>query len=195
MFTLASTSTIRRELLTGAGIEFEAVGSNVDEESIKEAMRTAGANPRAIADKLAEAKSVRVSQKKPGLVLGCDQILAFEGQSFDKVSDLAQARTRLQLLRNKSHSLECAVVMSRDGVPVWRLVKTSHLFMRDFSDAFLDEYLALYGKEALSSVGCYQFEGAGAQLFDRIEGDYFSILGLPLLEVLAYLRLNGEIRS
>jgi septum formation protein len=195
MFTLASTSTIRRELLTSAGIEFEAVGSNVDEEAIKEAMRIAGASPRAIADKLAEAKSVRVSQKKPGLVLGCDQILAFEGQSFDKVADLAQARTRLQLLRNKSHSLECAVVMSREGVPIWRLVKTSQLFMRDFSDAFLDEYLALYGKEALSSVGCYQFEGAGAQLFDRIEGDYFSILGLPLLEVLAYLRLNGEVRS
>ncbi len=192
MLTLASTSVIRQQLLTNAGVEFEAIGANVDEDAIKDAMRGEGATPRAQADKLAEAKAVRVSQKRGGLVLGCDQILAFGGQSFDKSNTLEEASERLKLLRGQTHSLECGVVIARDGVPIWRLVKSSHLTMRDFSDDFLAEYLSQHGQEALSSVGCYQFEGAGAQLFERVEGDYFAILGLPLLEVLAFLRLHGE---
>ena len=192
MFTLASTSAIRRQLLTNVGLTFDAVGAQVDEDAIKDAMRAEGASPRAQADKLAEAKAVRVSQKRGGLVLGCDQILAFKGVSFDKSNSLNEASERLKQLRGETHSLECAVVIARDGVPIWRLVKTSHLTMRQFSDAFLADYLAHHGHEALSSVGCYQFEGPGAQLFDRIDGDYFAILGLPLLEVLAFLRLHGE---
>ena len=192
MFTLASTSMIRRQLLTNAGLMFEAIGANVDEDAIKDAMRAEGASPRAQADKLAEAKAVRVSQKRSGLVLGCDQILAFKGQSFDKSTTLEEASTRLKLLRGQTHSLECAVVVARDGIPIWRLVKSSHLTMREYSDGFLEQYLNQYGQEALSSVGCYQFEGAGAQLFERVEGDYFAILGLPLLEVLAFLRLHGQ---
>jgi septum formation protein len=192
MITLASTSAIRRQLLTNVGLSFEAVGANVDEDAIKDAMRAEGASPRAQADKLAEAKAVRVSQKRGGLVLGCDQILAFKGESFDKSNNLEEASDRLKLLRGQTHSLECAVVIARDGVPVWRLVKSSYLTMRDFSDAFLADYLAQYGQEALSSVGCYQFEGAGAHLFSKVEGDYFAILGLPLLEVLDFLRLHGE---
>jgi septum formation protein len=193
MFTLASTSMIRRQLLTNAGLHFEAVGANVDEDAIKVAMSAQGASPRAQADKLAEAKAIRVSQKRNGLVLGCDQILAFKGASFDKSTTLEQAFDRLKLLRGNTHVLECAVVIALDGVPIWRLVKSSHLTMRHFSDSFLADYLTKHGQEALSSVGCYQFEGAGAQLFERVEGDYFAILGLPLLEVLEFLRLHGEV--
>jgi len=189
MLTLASTSAIRRHLLTQAGIRFEAIGSGVDEDAVKEAMRAEGASPRNQADKLAELKAVKVSQRRPGFVLGCDQILSFEGHSFDKAETLEEAFERLSQLRGKMHSLECAAVIAKDGQPVWRLVTSPKLTMRDFSRSYLDAY----GQEALSSVGCYQFEGPGAQLFERVEGDFFSILGLPLLEVLAFLRLHGEV--
>lgn len=193
MLTLASTSAIRRHLLTQAGIQFEAVGSGVDEDAVKDAMRAEGASPRNQADKLAELKALKVSQKRPGFVLGCDQILSFEGHSFDKAETLDEAFERLSQLRGKTHSLECAAVIAKDGQPVWRLVTSPKLTMRGFSDDFLRAYLNSHGQEALSSVGCYQFEGPGAQLFERVEGDFFSILGLPLLEVLAFLRLHGEI--
>lgn len=193
MLTLASTSAIRRHLLTQAGLQFEAVGSGVDEDAVKDAMRAEGASPRNQADKLAELKALKVSQKRPGFVLGCDQILSFEGHSFDKAETLDEAFERLGQLRGKTHSLECAAVIAKDGQPVWRLVTSPKLTMRAFSDDFLRAYLNAYGQEALSSVGCYQFEGPGAQLFERVEGDFFSILGLPLLEVLAFLRLHGEI--
>lgn len=193
MLTLASTSAIRRHLLTQAGIQFEAVGSGVDEDAVKDAMRADGASPRNQADKLAELKALKVSQMRPGFVLGCDQILSFEGRSFDKAETLDEAFERLSQLRGKTHSLECAAVIAKDGQPVWRLVTSPKLTMRAFSDDFLRAYLDSYGQEALSSVGCYQFEGPGAQLFERVEGDFFSILGLPLLEVLAFLRLHGEI--
>jgi septum formation protein len=193
MLTLASTSAIRRHLLTQAGISFEAIGSGVDEDAVKDAMRTEGASPRNQADKLAELKALKVSQRRPGFVLGCDQILSFEGHSFDKAETLDEAFERLSQLRGKTHSLECAAVIAKDGQPVWRLVTSPELTMRAFSDDFLRSYLNSYGQEALSSVGCYQFEGPGAQLFERVEGDFFSILGLPLLEVLAFLRLHGEV--
>ncbi|MCE2890413.1 MAG: Maf family protein [Aquidulcibacter sp.] len=193
MLTLASTSAIRRHLLTQAGINFEAVGSGVDEDAVKESMRAEGASPRNQADKLAELKALKVSQRRPGFVLGCDQILSFEGHSFDKAENLDEAFERLSQLRGRTHSLECAAVIAKDGQAVWRLVTSPKLTMRDFSDDFLRSYLKHHGQEALSSVGCYQFEGPGAQLFERVEGDFFSILGLPLLEVLAFLRLHGEV--
>ena len=195
MLTLASTSAIRKHILSQAGVEFEAVGSGVDEDAVKEAMRAEGASPRNQADKLAELKAVKVSQKHSGFVLGCDQILAFDGRSFDKAETLEEAFERLSELRGKTHSLECASVIAKDGQVIWRLVTSPKLTMRAFSDAFLRDYLRAYGHEALSSVGCYQFEGPGAQLFERVEGDFFSILGLPLLEVLAFLRLHGELQT
>jgi septum formation protein len=190
MFTLASTSAIRVQILRNAGLEFEAIGSGVDEEVLKVGLRAEGASPRTQADQLAQAKAVRVSQKRPGIVLGCDQILNFGGQSFDKVDSLHDARERLQVLRGKTHALECGIVAARDGIPIWRLIATPKLTMRNFSDAYLDWYLAHHGDAALSSVGCYQYEGVGATLFERVEGDFFSILGLPLLDVLAFLRLH-----
>jgi septum formation protein len=190
---LASTSPIRRALMDGAGIAYVAVSPGVDEEAAKDAMRAESISPRDQADKLAELKAVRVSAKRPGLVIGCDQILQCEGQAWDKASDLSEARERLMMLRGRVHTLECGAVIARDGVPIWRLLKTSRLVMRDFSDAFLDDYLANHGEAALYSVGCYQLEGAGAQLFERIDGDYFAILGLPLLEIMDFLRLHGAL--
>lgn len=195
MLTLASTSAIRRHLLTQAGIQFEAIGSGVDEDAVKDAMRAERASPRDQADKLAELKALKVSQRRPGFVLGCDQILSFEGHSFDKAENLDEAFERLSQLRGKAHTLECASVIAKDGQVIWRLVTSPKLTMRDFSDDFLRSYLKHHGQEALSSVGCYQFEGPGAQLFERVEGDFFSILGLPLLEVLAFLRLHGEVQT
>jgi septum formation protein len=192
-FTLASTSQIRRHLLQSAGIAFEAVSPGVDEDAVKAALRAQGASPRTQADTLAEMKAVRVSAKRGGLVLGCDQILALGELSFDKADTLDEARDRLLALRGKTHRLECAAVIAKDGVPIWRLVKTPQLTMRNFSDQFLDDYLNTSGEQALSSVGCYQLEGAGAQLFENIDGDYFSILGLPLLEVMAFLRLHDQL--
>jgi septum formation protein len=192
-FTLASTSQIRRHLLQSAGIAFDAVSPGVDEDAVKAALRAQGASPRTQADKLAEMKAVRVSAKRGGLVLGCDQILALGELSFDKAETLDEARDRLLALRGKTHRLECAAVIAKDGVPIWRLVKTPQLKMRNFSDQFLDDYLNTSGEQALSSVGCYQLEGAGAQLFESIDGDYFSILGLPLLEVMAFLRLHDQL--
>jgi septum formation protein len=195
MLTLASTSAIRRQILTQAGIRFEAVGAGVDEDAVKIAMRAEGASPRQQADKLAELKACKVSERRPGLVLGCDQILAFNGQSFDKAENLDEAFDRLSQLRGKTHTLECAAVIARDGQPIWRLVTSPRLTMRNFSDEFLRTYLDAYGTDALASVGCYQFEGPGAQLFDTVDGDFFSILGLPLLEIMAFLRLHGELAT
>lgn len=195
MLTLASTSAIRRHLLSQAGVIFEAVGSGVDEDGVKLAMRMQGASPRSQADKLAELKAVKVSQKRPGFVLGCDQILSVEGHCFDKAETLEEAFERLGQLRGKTHNLECAAVIAKDGQAVWRVVTRPELTMRACSDDFLWAYLNSCGKDALSSVGCYQFEGPGVQLFERVDGDFFSILGLPLLEVLAFLRLHGEIAT
>ncbi|GIU66641.1 Maf family protein [Candidatus Phycosocius spiralis] len=195
MLILASTSAIRRQLLAQAGIRFEVIGAGVDEEAVKLALRAEGASPRQQAGKLAELKATKVSQQHKGFVLGCDQILALNHQSIDKAETLEEAYARLNLLRGKTHTLECAAVIAKDGKPIWRLVKSPKLSMRSFSDAFLESYLKEHGEQVLSSVGCYQFEGAGAQLFSQVEGDYFSILGLPLLEIMDFLRQHGEIET
>jgi septum formation protein len=190
---LASQSAARRTVLAGAGVPHEAVVAGVDEDAVKAGLLAAGAGPRQVADALAELKAIRVSAKREGFVIGADQTLDLDGRLYDKVGDVAAARKRLQLLRGKTHRLHSAVVVAKAGAPIWREVATASLTMRPFTDAFLDDYLATEGPQALGSVGCYRLEGPGAQLFSEIEGDYFAILGLPLLGLMDLLRRHGEL--
>jgi septum formation protein len=185
---LASKSAARRAVLTGAGVPFEVAVAGVDEDAVKIERLARGQGPREIAEALAELKAVRISEARPGLVVGADQTLELEGRLYDKAESLEAARERLGLLRGKTHQLHSAVVVAENGRPIWRDLVTATLRMRDFSDAFLEAYLAGEGEEALGSVGCYRLEGPGAQLFEGIEGDYFTILGLPLLGLLELLR-------
>ncbi len=186
---LASKSAARAALLRGAGVPFETAGAGVDEAALKSGLLAEGAKPRDIADALAEAKAVKVSRVRPGaLVIGADQTLDFEGRLFDKPESRAEARGRLLELRGKTHALHSGVVVARDGEPIWREVATARLTMRPFSEGYLDAYLDRGGDELLTSVGAYQLEGEGVQLFSRIVGDYFTILGLPLLSLLDLLR-------
>ena len=192
---LASKSAARRAVLDGAGVPYEATVAGVDEDAVKASMLAEGAGPRDVADALAELKAIRVSRSRPGLVIGSDQTLDLDGQLYDKAEDMAAARARLRVLRGKTHKLHSAVVVAKDGAPIWREVVTASLTMRDFSDAFLEDYLATEGPAALGSVGCYRLEGPGAQLFSKIEGDYFAILGLPLMGLLDLLRRHGELAA
>lgn len=193
--TLASKSTARRAVLDGAGVAYEAAGAGVDEDAAKAALLAAGAGPREIAAALAEQKALAVSGGRPGLVIGADQTLDLDGRLYDKVETLDAARARLKELRGRPHQLHSAVVVSEGGQVVWRDIESATLAMRDFSDPFLEAYLAAEGKAALGSVGCYRLEGQGVQLFERIEGDYFTILGLPLMGLFAYLRSRGVMAS
>ena len=192
---LASGSAIRRQILNGAGINFDVIVKPVDEGAIKQSMLADGYKPRDIADALAEAKARRVSQAEPGLVIGADQIMEMDGQIFDKPVDLAEARERLKQMRGKTHFLVGAVVICENGQPVWRHASRTKLTMRDFSDEFLDQYLEDEAEFVCKSVGAYRFEGPGAQLFSHVEGDFFSILGLSLLPLLDFLRTRGAIAS
>jgi septum formation protein len=199
---LASGSTVRARLLKNAGLDFTVEVSAVDEHSIKETMQADAAQAGDIAAALAEQKALRVSRKNPeAYVIGADQILGLgkgqdEGwdnkiQMFDKPVGMAGARNHLQRLRGQEHRLFTAACICRNGQPIWQHLETPRLIMRDFSDAFLEDYLAQSGEKILSSVGAYLLEDRGAQLFSKIDGDYFSILGLPLLPLLAFLREHG----
>ena len=190
---LASKSAARRAVLDGAGVPYEATVAGVDEESVKASLLAEGHGPRDIADALAELKAIRVSRNKLGFVIGSDQTLDLDGTLYDKADDIDAARERLKLLRGKTHRLHSAVVVAKEGAPIWREVVTASLTMRDFSDAFLEDYLKSEGPHALGSVGCYRLEGPGSQLFSRIEGDYFAILGLPLMGLMDLLRRHGEL--
>jgi len=192
---LASGSAIRRDIMRGAGLDFEVIVKPVDEAAIKDAMLSEGARPREIADALAEAKALRVSRNEPGLVIGADQVMVMDGALFDKPVSIEAARERLIAMRGQRHELIGSVVVAKDGAPVWRYVSETKLWMRDFSDEFLDDYLAREGDLVTKSVGGYRFEGPGAQLFSRVEGDFFSILGLSLLPLLQYLRDCGAIAA
>lgn len=192
---LASGSAIRREIMEGAGINFKVITKAVDEGAIKESMLAESARLRDIADALAEAKAMRVSRTEPGLVIGADQIMVMDKRLYDKPVSMEAARERLLSMRGKVHYLLGAVVICENGVPVWRHMAKTKLTMRDFSEAFLDDYLQEEGEQILSSVGAYRFEGRGAQLFSHVDGDFFSILGLSLLPVLDYLRIRGAILS
>ncbi|KAF0117117.1 MAG: septum formation protein [Hyphomonadaceae bacterium] len=177
-------------MLADAGLEFTARDSMLDEENAKIAMREQQLNPAQQAHELALLKAKKISNGNDDFVIGCDQILALNGQAFDKAHDMECAKERLKALRGKAHVLETAIAIAREGKLIWRYDASPRLVMRDFSDEFLDNYLNISGERILSSVGCYQLEGMGSQLFEKIDGDYFSILGLPLLELLAYLRLH-----
>jgi len=188
---LASKSTARRAVLAGAGVPFEAEASGVDEDAAKARLLAAGADPRAVAEALAEEKAVAVSRNRAELVLGADQTLELDGRLYDKAETIDEARDRLKALRGRPHRLHSAMVVAEGGAVVWRETVSATLTMRDFSDAFLEAYLAAEGEHALGSVGCYRLEGSGVQLFADIEGDYFTILGLPLMGLLDLLRRRG----
>jgi septum formation protein len=190
---LASTSAIRQAVLRGAGVPFEAVSPGVDETAIKDSLLAEGVSPRDVADALAEAKAVKVSHKRAGLVIGADQTLDLDGRLFDKAESVEEARERLKALRGKTHKLHCGMVVAQDGRAIWREVVTTTLRMRPFTDDYLEGYLERNAPGILSSVGCYQLEGEGVQLFDRIEGDYFAILGLSLIPLLDLLRRHGAV--
>lgn len=191
---LASGSSARAALLTAAGVEFEVLLARIDESAVKEALGAEGAPARDIASALAELKARRVGARRAGrLTLGADQILVCDGRLFDKPADRAEAAEHLRTLRGKTHQLLSAAVICEGETPVWRHVGQAKLTMRPFTDAFLDAYLDREGEAVLSTVGAYRLEGLGAQLFQRVDGDYFSILGLPLLEVLGFLRARGSL--
>jgi len=186
---LASSSRVRAAILAASGIAAATVPANVDEDAVKEGLEAEKAPPRNIADTLAELKALRVSCRMPqALVIGCDQVLDCGGRLFNKPSDRAAARRQLLELKGRTHILHSAVCVAKGGAVIWRHIASPKLTMRAFSDAFLDHYLEEAGDAVTSSVGGYQLEGPGSQLMSRIEGDYFSILGLPLLPLQAFLR-------
>lgn len=170
----------------------EILAAAVDEAAVKAAMLAEGAPPRDVADTLAELKARRIAGKHlDRLVLGADQVLVLDGEIFDKPADRPAARAQLQALRGRRHELLSAAVIFEAGAPVWRHIGRAALTMRPFSDAFLEEYLDAEGAHAFESVGGYRIEGRGAQLFAQVGGDLFTIMGLPLLEVLGFLRTRG----
>lgn len=191
---LASGSAIRRQLLENAGLQVEVMPARIDEETIKAALLAEGAPPRDVADTLAEAKARKVSPRYPGaLVLGCDQVLAHDGACLSKPETPRDALAQLTRLRGGQHRLLSAAVLYRDGEPLWRHVGTVRMTMRDATDRYLDAYVARNWDSIRNSVGAYKLEEEGIRLFARIEGDYFTVLGLPLLELLSYLTLRGDI--
>jgi septum formation protein len=186
---LASASVTRARLLAEAGVAVSVDPAILEESEIIASFRAEGALSGECAAALAEAKASRVSARHPGaLVIGADQILDCEGQWLEKPQDVAAARAQLRRLRGKTHELVSAVAVLRDGGTLWRAVDRARLTMRPFSDAFLEDYLARLGEDVLRSVGAYRLEALGAQLFERVEGDFFTILGLPLLPLLSFLR-------
>lgn len=192
---LASASPIRLALLERAGVVVTVDPARIDEEEIRLGLEADSAKPRDVAEALAEFKARKVSARQPGtVVLGCDQVLDCEGERFDKVRNIAEASVQLTRLQGRTHTLHTAVVAFRDGAPLWRAVPGVKLTMRPMSHDDIASYLAEAGESVLGSVGCYQFEGLGARLFTGYSGDYFSVLGLPLLSVLDFLRNQGLIR-
>lgn len=195
---LASGSSARRAILNNAGLTFDVMPADIDEDAVKSAVLSADphATPDEIATRLACEKARAVSRQHPGiLVIGADQVLVFGDMLYAKVGTLIEARAVLKKLRGRTHLLISAAALARDGDVIWQDSETARLTMREFSDAFLAQYLETAGASILACVGCYELEGKGIQLFEKIEGDYFTILGLPLLPLLAALRANGAVTA
>jgi septum formation protein len=188
---LASASPSRRQLLANAGLAFTIEPSGIDEDEVKRSLGSRAA-PQELASTLAEMKAVKVSARYPdSMVVGADSTLACNGRMFDKPPDLAAARKQLQTLRGQTHELFSSVVVARGGARLWHWSERARLTMRQMNDGFIDAYLARAGEDVLTSVGAYQLEGLGAHLFGRVDGDYFTILGLPLLPLLSFLAGHG----
>ena len=193
---LASGSEIRANLLRNAGIDFTVQKARVDEEAVRAALHAEDASPRDIADTLAELKAQRVAAKNPqALVIGCDQVLAVGQTTLNKPQSPQDALAQLKMLRGQKHQLLSAAVIYGDGKPQWRHVGVVRLHMRDASDAYLADYVDRNWDSIRHAVGAYKLEKEGVRLFTRIEGDYFNVLGLPLLELLSYLTLRGTLPS
>ena len=189
---LASGSKTRAKMLRGAGVPIEIAVPAIDEPELMASLHASGATTTRVAEVLAEIKAQRIAPRFPGrLVLGCDQMLECDGLWLDKPSDRDHARDQLKTLRGKSHGLVTSAVLVRDEERLWHFTDRAEMRMREFSDDFLEHYLDEAGEDILRSVGAYQLEGLGAQLFQRVSGDFFTILGLPLLPVLAILREHG----
>ena len=189
---LASASAARARMLREAGVAFDIVPAAVDEAAARD--RLSGADPTRVAEMLAGLKAAEVSRRRPeAMVLGADQIVVFGDEILGKSTSRQQAAAQLVRMRGRPHRLVTAALLMQNGVPLWRHAETATLWMRDFSDEFLAEYLSKEDDALLACVGGYRLEGLGAQLFSRIEGDYFTVLGLPLLPVLAALREHGAI--
>lgn len=197
MIVLASGSATRAAMLAAAGVAFEIEAANIDEAGVTAGLAAAGAPPLRVADALAELKAMKVSRRRPGmLVLGADQVLVTaEGELLDKPEGRAGAAAQLRRLMGAKHRLVSAAVVAVDGAPVWRANDSATLTMRPLSDGFIADYLAREGDAVLASVGAYRIEGLGAQLFSQVEGSHFTILGLPLLAVLDYLRVRGVLAA
>jgi len=194
MLILASTSKIRAAILRNAGIAFEVQAPLTDETELK--LKVPQRSGEQLALRLAEAKSLSLATRHPeALILGADQVLVCDGRIYDKPRNLHEAREHLAALSGKPHNLVSALYCSRHGAKTWSHVGIATLHMRALTPAAIDRYLAKIGNDALTSVGTYKLEGLGVQLFDNIEGDYFTILGLPLLPLLAYLRAAGELEE
>jgi septum formation protein len=189
---LASASPFRRRMLEAAGLSFRTLPADVDEVDIRRHLATS--DPVRIAETLARAKAAAVSVAQPhALVIGADQVLAFDNQVLGKAKDVNEASSHLKSLRGRTHELQSAVALAEAGEILWSHTETARLAMRAFSDVFLDRYLLEMGPRACQTVGAYEIEGRGIQLFERIEGDIFTIIGLPLLALLAELRTHGAI--
>lgn len=196
MIVLASSSRTRAALLEQAGVKVPHDAPRLDESEIKAFNRRKGAEAGVAAMALAEAKALTVAARHPkALVIGADQIVSCNGAWLDKPRDRADARAQLTQLRGQSHELATAVCVARDTDVIWHELQRPRLVMRAFSDAFLDAYVVGLSREDMGAVGAYRLEGPGIQLFERIEGDYFAILGLPLLALLGFLRAQGELPS
>lgn len=189
---LASQSTVRRDLMTAAGLTFETRPAAIDEDAVKQSARAEGLTATDLALLLAEMKAGRVARSdSDAVVIGCDQVLVCEDRWFDKPADMAEVATHLTALRGRSHTLVTAVVCQRGPSRLWHHIAQPRLVMRDFSDAFLAAYLQAEGDILTTTVGAYRLEGRGIQLFDRIEGDHSSILGLPIGPLMGFLRQHG----